>query len=44
MIYNGTKESTTTTEVLAEEDEHGDYNNDNGGVGRGYKTGPRDRR
>ena len=29
------KESTTTTEALKEEDEHKDYNNDNGCVGGG---------
>ena len=28
-----TKESTTTTEALTEEDEHKDYYNKNGGVG-----------
>ena len=33
-IYNAYKESETMTELAAEEDEHKDYNNDNGGVGR----------
>ena len=41
-IDGGPKEYTTTTEVSVEEDNHEDYNNDNGRVGGGYVTCPRD--
>ena len=43
-IDGGPEEYTTTTEALAKEDEHKDFNNYNKGVGRGYTTRPRDRR
>ena len=41
LLDDGPKESMTTTEVSAEGDEHEDYNNNNGGIGRGYTTRPR---
>ena len=34
-LDNGPEESMTTTEASEEEDEHKDYNNDNGCVGGG---------
>ena len=40
-LANGPEESTTT-EALAEEDDHKDYSKENRGVGRGYTTRPRD--
>ena len=36
--------STMKTEASAEEDEHEDFNNNNGGVGEGQTTRPRDHR
>ena len=44
MLDDGPEESTTTMDASAEEDEHKDFNNDSGGVSRGYTTHPRDRR
>ena len=41
-LYDGPKEIITTAEALKEEDEHEDYNNNNGCVGRGYTTRPGD--
>ena len=43
-INDGPKGSTPTTEALAKEDEHKDFNNNNGDIGRGYKRRPRDQR
>ena len=34
-LDDGPKESTTTTEASAQKYEHGDYNNDKGGVSKG---------
>ena len=39
---DGTSEGLdTTTDASAEDDDSEDFNNDNKGVGRGYKTRPR---
>ena len=43
-VDDGPKEYMMTTEALKEEDEHRDYNNDNGCVSGGYMTCPRDKR
>ena len=43
-LDDGLKESTTMTEASKEENEHKDYNNENGCIGRGYTTRPMDRR
>ena len=40
-LDNGPEEYMTMTKSSVEEDEHEYFNNDNGGVGRGYTTRPR---
>ena len=43
-LDGGPEESMMTMEATAEENEHEDYNNDNGGVRGGYMTCQRDQR